>query len=141
MGSTRKLRATLAAVSAAALVVVGVAGADHADQVETKLIKTEINGDYATGKVISKKKACKRKRKVILKGSEPLWIGDPAASSAAALVRIGTDRTNEKGNWWITPHASSYLRPGSYLVRVRPRRLGAKRGGSLCAATRQAFEA
>jgi hypothetical protein len=109
------------------------------EQIGTKLANTEMTGDDARGKVRSSKRACRRNRKVILRGPEPRWIGD-ARFPRAGMVIIGTDRTNRKGGWSLTPHAGSFLRPGFYTVKVKAKRLSDKHGGKICAPVLGAFE-
>jgi hypothetical protein len=110
------------AVSALALGAVGVAEAGKGKKVKTKLVKTEIGPEGASGKVKAKQKACVKGRKVILKGPEPF---DPAAGAGAAgimtdmKVKIGTDKANGKGRWDIPAPDGGSFNAGEYKVQVK----------------------
>jgi hypothetical protein len=111
----------MVAVSALALGAVGVADAGKGKRVKTKLVKTEIGPDGASGKVKSKQKACVKKRKVIVKGPEP-FAPRVGAAGRVTMVKIGTDKTDRKGFWIVPASTGGFFNAGEYKIQVKKRK-------------------
>ena len=120
----KRVRGSLvtSAVFALAIGAVGVADAGNNKRVKTKLVKTEIGPEGASGKVKSKQKACVKGRKVIVKGPAPFAPTSGAAGSAT-MVKIGTDKTNRKGRWNVSAPTGGSLNAGKYKSQVKKRKV------------------
>jgi len=129
VGITRKRRIlAMVAVFSLALGAGAIADAGSVKRVKTKLVKTKIGPEGASGKVKSKKKACMKGRKVTLRGPEPF---NPDARRGAAVaggkVKIGSSRTGRRGLWGYAPTVSGvYLIAGEYEVKVQGKKVKAQ---------------
>lgn len=135
MGIRRAL--TMVAVSAFALGAVGVAEAGKGKRVKTRLAKTEIGPDGASGVVKSKNRACMKGRSVTLRGPKPF---NPRAvrgvNASGEMVKIGTFRTSRNGRWRFSPSRDGFFIAGVYEIRVPSRRVTVQGKRFFCLAAR-----
>ncbi len=131
-------RSAISIVTAAALVALAGSLAVGAASTEVKtgqnVGKLQIGKSAAKGQLRTAggsgkaSKLCLKKREVQLKGPAETLFSQPA-DAAAAVVSLGTDKTNAKGVWSISPSPDMFFGAGLYVVKVKRKTVGGAKQG------------